>query len=511
MSIKQGVNINILDNQLGQSVPGQGPTNIVIGYGSAGPNYVPFTSTNPGAFVTQNGYGEGPELAAYIANLSGNPVCLVTVPAGSVGAVTGVKTGAGNTSTSAVTLTGTPFDSGYGVVTVQVGGTVGTGPIVLGVSIDGGATTFYTANLGTANQIGAGTNFTTVTGLTLNFGAGTLVAGDAFYWVNTPPLWTDAAVQSALNATLTVTGVIFEDVFVAGGSVATAGGGAAGMASADVTAFDGYLTTFQNTNKRFNRMLTAARDAIWGGASTETEATWMTSIEGVFAASSSLRVGVCAGAYRFISPITQAQMRRNLLWGAAARDAGVAIQVDLGRVSDGALPNLVLPTKADTFGAGTCFYHDESLNPGLDAARFLSAWQIVGLPGVFIMNPNLMAPPGSDFNWLQHGHVIDAMSVICYGYFVKALSSSVRVSAKTGFILPQDALRLQNECNGLLLNQLTNPGAVSSATVTVSQTDNILSTASLTVSGQIVPLGYLKAINVTLSFLNPAFVVVQVG
>ena len=73
----------------------------------------------------------------------------------------------------------------------------------------------------------------------------------------------------------------------------------------------------------------------------------------------------------------------------------------------GALANLILPTNPDAFAKGLFFYHDEDATPGLDAARFLTSWQIIGLPGAYIMNSNLMAAPGSDFNWLQHGHVID--------------------------------------------------------------------------------------------------------
>ena len=62
------------------------------------------------------------------------------------------------------------------------------------------------------------------------------------------------------------------------------------------------------------------------------------------------------------------------------------------------------------------------------------------------------------------------------------LSSSVRVSAMTGYIIPQDRNRLQNGCQNQLNNVLVNTGAVSAATCTVSATDNILSTSTLTVT-----------------------------
>jgi hypothetical protein len=46
-----------------------------------------------------------------------------------------------------------------------------------------------------------------------------------------------------------------------------------------------------------------------------------------------------------------------------------------------------------------------------------------------------------------------------YGYFVQRLSSSVRVSSKTGFILPQDRNRIQAGCQNQLNVQLVDVGA----------------------------------------------------
>jgi hypothetical protein len=214
------------------------------------------------------------------------------------------------------------------------------------------------------------------------------------------------------------------------------------------------------------------------------------------------RVGVTAGHYNFVSPVTQTQFRRPLLWGAASRDAGVAIQVDLGEVDKGNIP-LVLPATPDGF-----IYHDENYLSGLDAARFISMWSLAGLPGLYIMNPNLMAGPGSDFKWLQYGHVVDAACIIAYQYFVTRLSSPVRVDSTTGFILPTDANTLERSCNGRLNDGLTNAGAVSSAIATINRSENILSIQKIDVTIKIVPLAYLKSIAVVITFINPALVVV---
>ena len=491
----QGVNINVQDNGLGAAVPGGGGVLVICGPTSSGTVNVPTQTTNPATITSNYGYGPAVQLAANVVEGTGNPVIFIKTATASSGTNTAVTATIPGAGTSAVTLTGTPFDTYYGRVTVLTGGTIGSNGIVIGVSVDAARSTLVTVQLGTAT-----TYVIPNTGLTLNFGAGTLVAGDYYSWISTEPLWSDAGISAALASLLTVA-LPFQDVMIPGGSSASTGAGTAGAVSADVTAVDGYMTTLFN-NRRYARCLLQARDALWGGTSTETEVTWLNSLETAFVNASSLRVGVCAGNYNFISAVDQSQYRRGLIWGAAQRDSAVAIQVDLGRVSDGALAELTLPTSPDGF-----IYHDESANPGLDAARFLSAWSIVGLPGLYIKNPNLMAPPGSDFTLLQHGHVIDAASAAAYQFFVKRLSSSVRVNATTGFILAQDAQTLQQGATSALQAALGN--AVSAVAVTVSQTDNILSTNTLTVTIQVTPLAYLKTINITIEFVNPALQPVQ--
>lgn len=488
----QGVNIVVADNGLGQTPPGQGNEMVVIGCSSAGTANVPITSTNPADFITANGYGPGPQLAASIASRTGNPVCFVKAATVSNGSNTTVtKTGTGS---SAVTLTGNPNDTYYGLITVTQGGTIGVNGIQFTVSLDAGRSIYQTVSLGTAN-----TYLIPNTGVTVNFGAGTLVTGDTLAWVSTEPLWNDAGISSAMQALWTLPST-FLDIAITGNAT-----------GADVSAFDGYMTTLFN-KRRFSRMLTNARDAVWGGTSTETEAAWTTSIAADHVNDSTTRVSVSAGHYNLISPVDQVQYRRPLSWFAAVRDSAVAIQVDLGRVADGALPQMVIPTKTSgwPFGAPNAnsadgfIYHDESVNPGLDAARFLTAWSLTGLPGFFIKNPNLMAPPGSDFNWLQHGHVIDVACAIWYLYAVNLLSDSVRVNKTTGFILEQDAQAIERAGTARLRDALLAPGAVSDVFATVSRTDNILSTSTITTTVSVIPLGYVKSVNTTITFSNPA-------
>lgn len=482
----QGVNFTILDNQLGLAAAGAGAAIVVAGVSSIGTANQPVFSQQPQTFVTSFGYGPGPELAAYIANATGNLVGFVKVATNAAGTNSAVThTGTGS---SAVTLTGTPLDTYYLKVSVITGGTIGTTGTQIAVSLDAGRTVYATVNLLTAT-----TYVIANTGLTLNFGAGTLVANDTYTATCLEPTWADAGVTSALQSLVGQTVPTYEDILIAGAA-----------ANSNATNFDAQATSLFN-NKRFARVIGQARDAVWGGTSTETELAWQTAIIADYASFSSTRVGVTAGHYNFISPISSTQFRRPLLWGAGARDSAVSLEIDLGEVDLGAI-QMFLPTTPDGF-----IYHDESVLSGLDTARFMSMWSLAGLPGLYIKNPNLMAPPGSDFKWLQYGHVVDAACVTAYQFFVKQLSKPIRVNAATGTILAQDANRLQSGSNAALNASLGGKVSPSTSSIPnpntiVDQTTNILSTQQLNVQINIIPLAYPKVISVTIGFLNPALV-----
>lgn len=520
---KQGVTLIVQDGGLGQSTPGLGNVEVVIGVcsqtgGSTLQMYAPIQTANPAAITNACGYGPGPEMCANIIQSTGNAVVYIPIPIASPGVTSGPWASTSNVGSSVMSLQGTPQDTYYGAAVCTTACTIGSTAGQVTISLDYNRTVFATVNL-PANYV-AGTPLAITqngitTGLTFSFGSGTLSVGDTFFFLCTEPTWSDAAVASAIQVLYNFNLSNPEDIMVVGGSAQRNGAGTVGVLAADAVSFDAQMTSLFN-KQRYNRLLCSAGDVQWGGASTETEATWISSLANAFANVSSLRVGVTAGHYNCVSAISATQFRRPLLFFAAARDSAVAIQVDLGRVSDGALANLTLPTSPDTGFAGSAkpfVYHDETVNPGLDPARFLAAWSIARKPGLFIMNPNLMAPPGSDFNWLQHGHVIDGACMIAYDYFVNQLSNNVLVSPAgtptAGQLLPTVSATLVAGANSALNTGLVTPGAVSAATCSIPPGQNILSSATLNVNINVTPLGYLKAIVVTIQFLNPATVQVS--
>ena len=275
MAVKS-VNITIVQNGLGTVPPGGGQTIGVVGVSSAGTANTCVQSSNPADFVTSAGYGSGIEAAGFVAHDAGNNVIFAkaaTVNAGTNSGITHVGTGA-----SVMSVTGTPLDTYYILVTVTTGiATVGTAGAILSVSLDAGRTTYSTCTLGTGS-----TYLIPNTGLTLNFTSASLVALDTYSLVSIEPKWSTATLTSACDALL-ASGLAFKNVLIVGD-----------CASGDVATVQTEMNTYF-TKKQFNRCFTNARDAIWGGTSTETASVWKAAIIADFISTSADCVSVAGG------------------------------------------------------------------------------------------------------------------------------------------------------------------------------------------------------------------------
>jgi hypothetical protein len=150
--------------------------------------------TRTAAFREEWGRGEGLEAVAMHVETTRQPVLFAraaTTTAAAIGPVdvTGVI------GTSAVTFTGTPFDDEEIKIEVVTGGTIGTAGIVLKVSRDRGRTWSAPVRLGTGTSYAIGDS-----GVTANFAAGTLVAGDVASAYAKGPRWNAAGLSAALDA-----------------------------------------------------------------------------------------------------------------------------------------------------------------------------------------------------------------------------------------------------------------------------------------------------------------------
>lgn len=401
------------------------------------------------------------------------------------------------TGTSVPTQTGVPYDDYRFQLKVILGGTIGTGPITFQLSLDQGRTFGPTIALGTAS-----TYTVPQSGLVIAFAAGTLVTGDMITFITTAPLWNDAGVSAAIT---TIQGSGYNwgaGIYVVGVS-----------AGADATSIEGYLDTLA-TAYRYSFAWVDARDYKPADA---TEATWMSSIQSDYSATSCVRVIASGGWYNIPSSIVNQSVgglpryRRPGGWALACRSVALnAPQVLLSRVSDGALGKIIVNPSVDPQDGN--IYHDERINPGLGSTnnqtgRFASMRTRIGLGTAFYNDePWTLAPAGSDFNLLPYRQVMDVGATLTHQTLQLLINSSVRLNPN-GTIVEKDARKIESIGGNAYAVGMTSVGMISSATFVLSRTDNIATTKTVNATGRFVALGYILEIDVSLGYQSPAQVI----
>lgn len=197
----------------------------------------PRLMTSTQAILDRHGYAPGVDYCALHFEGTRKPVLFVGVPIATQGTV-GRTDSSGNTGTSTPSVAAGgdgALEETDGVATVTTGGTIGTDQIVLGLSLDGGRTT-KTVRLGTATSYAI-----PHVGLTLSFGAGTLVAGDTCYtWHTSAPRWNTAGLTAARTALAGQSRLV--RTFLIEGDL---------TALADATDINTQVSAYETTDERF--------------------------------------------------------------------------------------------------------------------------------------------------------------------------------------------------------------------------------------------------------------------
>jgi hypothetical protein len=446
------------------------------------------------------------EAAGLIAQAGNIPVCIAVpiVTHGTANAVQATIPG-GSTATVTVTLDSTYgcYDQYYVRMRVLTGGVLGTSGIILQFSGDAGRNWGAPVSIGTATSyyLGAGALNTPAIGgtgisITLGSASQTMVAGDFWQFGTTGPAWNDAGVEAAFKAFFAsqyaVQGV---------GSVHIVGTCAAGDLSAIQTSAqagtDGYVYT---------RVICELRDLLqptaWGGSG-ETEAAWIAALASEVAGETA-QPRVCAdgGYYNTPSPFANPAFgspayRRPLAWDHAVRRTQVGLQTRAGRVKDGPYSTIVVNAASDPTDGFN--YHDERVNPGLNAARIGSAmtWPKKG-QGFFQCQEPLLSAPGSQFTEMVIGNVLDVACDIGYAAGVEEVSDNLVLQAN-GTLDPVALNTFQANIQNALNQGMIQTPLVSNVTATVSPTQNVLNTGTIPVTISVEPLGYANNITEVVS------------
>lgn len=466
------------DGALGVLPPSTGQLLAVVGVSSAGPLDTVATYGRVPSLVADFGSGPLVEAAARHIETTGDPVAVVRTgqtTAGTEGAV--VKTGTG-TSVVTVDPASAPLDDYELYLLVIAGGTIGVAGITLQWSLDGGRTLSPVTALGVANEFAVPGS-----GVTIDFGVGTLVAGDTIACRTTAPAPNGTELGAALTA-LKNSAVSWELCHI--------------TAPIDATLFDVVETQFAG-------MFAAKKYRAWVGSVRmpdvgETEAAYLTALSTAFAAKSTKVGELCAGACKLISSaVSGRKYRRPISFAIASLEARVQQHINIADIKLGAIVGCSI--RDDN---GNPDEHDESINPGLDDARFtvLRTWE--GRSGVYVNRPRIFSSAGSDYDLMVKRRVMNLARRTTREYLELRLSEPIRVNAVTGFILEEEAVEIESGGNAALAAVLGSAPKASGWAMVLARNDNLLSTKTLTVTTRIVPLAYVEFIEESIAFLNPA-------
>jgi hypothetical protein len=476
------VTITELDGALGVLPPTAGRLFAIVGPSSSGVVAVPATFAR--IKDVQATFGSGPlvEAAAHYIERYGRPVVLVKTTASVSAAVSAVADN-GATGTSVVTASvATPVDDYDLVLKIVNGGTRGTAGITYKMSLDGGVTYSAVTALGTATSAA----FPDSAGVTFAFAAGTLVAGDYYTARATAALWSTSDLQAALDA-LGVTAASWEIVQVVGKIDASA---------------------FAIIEPKIEGLKAAGKYHAWIGntripAVAESEATYLSSLASALGSSTSKNGSLYAGSCRLTSSVSGRRYLRPVSFATAAREASVSEEIDIADVNLGALDGVTIRDLN-----GNPEQHDESVNPGLDDARFAVLRTVDGYPGIYVNRPRLFSNDTSDFQIMPHRRVLNLVHDALRVYFIRRLNKPIIVSKTTGFILESEALEIETGAIAIMTSVALAKPKASAVEFALSRSDNLLSTKTITGQARVVPLAYPEFINLDVGFKNPALQIV---
>lgn len=467
-----------LDGALGVLPPSSGKLFAVVGVSSTGPTDTPATFARVQDVVATFGRGPLVEAAAHAIERYGKPVVLVRTGNTTAGEALAVTDDVAGTSVvTADDTTTQPEDDFEVYFEVVTGGTIGTGPITLRYSLDGGRTMSRLVSLGTAN-----TYTIPNSGVTVDFAAGTLIAGDSWSFRTKAPQWNSTELGTALDA-LGLTQANWEIVHVVGPITAS-----------DASAIDLKVTGWA-TKGKMHSWIASARIPDAG----ESEATYLGSISAAFTSFSSVFGAITAGAIQTVSSVSGRKYLRPISFVVAAREAASSEEIDTADVNLGALPAAIIRD-----ANGNPMHHDEAVNPGLDDARFyvLRTWE--GYAGTFVNRPRLFSNEGSDFQLLPHRRVMNIAREVSRSRMTRRLNRPIPVDPATGFIREAAAREIEADVQGALEAALLSKPKASGVRYVLSRTDNLLSTKTLNAQLRVVPLAYVESIVEEVGFENPA-------
>ena len=427
--------------------------------------------SNPGDVIDTFGQGPLSEDLCYYLAIAGGPVYglrLTGSTAATAGSVTATRIAS---STGVLTLTGTPLDTYDGRVEIRVAGNRGTAQFRY--SLDGGITFSSQYIVPSGGSFAA----TSDTGMTFAFSSGTYDKGDVFTFATVEAQYstTDlAAGMTVVKADNTpIAAIVLSGMF-----------GTASAAATVAAAMSTHATALFQLYRPIRWMQDAGSDDV---------ATTKTGFAAFVSERSSIAYGRCT-CTSGKAVVGRGSPKCSIVRPLAARAGTSLFSTDIAWFSAGALPGVQSIT------------HNEYLTELMDIEGYTTLRTHQGVPGFYATNVRLKSLPGSDYQYWQHGRVMDVATSTSYVALLPFLSSSVRTVAG-GAIDPRDAGAWEAKVYDSLRTVLLDPdnaqgtqGHASAAEADIDRRSNVLASGTVKVKVAIQPLGYAKYIVNELSF-----------
>lgn len=413
------------------------------------------------------------------------------------------------TGTSVITVTGTPLDAYEVAFRCIFGGTIGAASPAISYqyTLDYGAPDpVWTAVtlLSTANTLLLldGPISTESTGLTLNFAAGTLVAGDLFTFNTTAPAYDGAGATAALTGTSPTTGLINYK----GAWTWTRLVGPVSESTAATVA--GIVGAWAGGKQKFSWGVVDARDR----GTYESLSAWRGRLVTEWTPYLSTYVAADAGMARVTCPINGRNNRRPTMTAIMPRAMGIPIQLDWGEFD-----LLALPTDVSIVNASQVpVEHDANIDPALNAMGFVTLRHWPGEIGVYPTKAPLMGGTG-DIKRIPLRRVKNVSDIILARSIrseaVKAfLANPIGVKGtgadglplKAGDLPPADLAKITRLCQTDQNAGIVSTKMATAVTITVDKTPINFGGGSygLSVASKIQPLKYVDKIDATSQFVT---------
>ena len=410
-------------------------------------------------------------------------------------------TGAG-TAGAGSTVSGTPFDAYECAWRCVAGGTVGssTNAPTYQYTLDYLAPSpvwSNVASLGTATSLALidGPNTTTPSGLTLNFGAGTFVAGDIIAWNTSAPAYSSAGVTAAMTLLANWNGSWTWVYFCGPVTVSLA------------SSVDSIVTNWDQGAK-----------PSWGvvdsldRATTETLAAWSARRDLEFTPYTSTHTGVSKGKARGTCPLTGRNNRRDAMMFLLARACGAGgatLVSDWGEYDFGPLSSDVTITDVNSNPVEYNSFTDQNgVTMGFLALR---TWQ--GTAGIFPATASLLGPDGN-IKLIPIRRAFNAAKILEKQIVLLDVCKSFRqwqagatpTPYNVGDVYEPDARNMEHEGTEILLAGIFARGWCSSIAFTVARTPINLGGQNFQIAPamQFSPLSYIKVAAATAQLVNAA-------